>query len=326
MVVQILTINSKKELEKVKKALSLYKAKNVIVDKNKISFISNYVFKISDVKTVKETTEQLKQDGLHIWENWKMDGNRLLYVCDKKVKRIKRKTKIKRKTRKKKTWKKITGQNKQLLLLGCPNALHMAKNVAENLGADYEEPKKTVFGDGELKFSIDAEIEGRDIVIIQSGKPPKDKPVDPAGSVFDVCLVADVARKAKARGITCVMTYLPFGRQDKRKFPKGDVIEETSTKESLTLKQVLRHLKISGVQKLITFDAHFSKGPGEKKRHGMNIVNIAVGEMLIDHVKNRFRGKGDVVLVAPDAGSAPRVEILAKKTGLRMVECEKIRI
>ena len=84
-------------------------------------------------------------------------------------------------------------------------------------------------------------------------------------------------------------------------------------------------LEMSGVKKLIIFDVHNEKELRKIRVPGMKIINVPLGEALVDYIK-RKKGVKKAIIVAPDEGAEPRVREIAKSTGCGVTVLDKHRV
>jgi len=205
-----------------------------------------------------------------------------------------------------------------MIIVGCSNTERIAKAVAEKLGAKLGDSELIKFPDKELKFKLIEEPKEKHVVIIQSGQPK------PTRSVFEVCMAADVAGYYGAKDITAVFMYLPYARQDKRFDNRRD---ENSNEgfQPLTLELVLKMLEMSGVKKLILFDVHNEASVRKIKVPKMKIVNIPLGEQLVNYIKKKKKVERPII-VAPDNGAKTRAKEIADSTDCGMTMLKKNRI
>ena len=69
------------------------------------------------------------------------------------------------------------------------------------------------FADGEIFVRIDENVRGNDVFIVQPTNPPAD-------NIMELLLLIDAARRASAARITCVMPYYGYSRQDRKDQPR----------------------------------------------------------------------------------------------------------
>jgi len=199
-----------------------------------------------------------------------------------------------------------------VVVIGCPNSEKLAKKLGRVTGMGYEKPEIVSFPDGEKKLVIKRNLKSNVVIIVQTGLP------DPNNSLMEVCQAANIAKHFEASEIVAVFTYLPYSSQDKYNF-KND-IEKYQPK---TLKIAAKMLKSIGVDTLVMLDAHFADKFGKFTQHKLDMINVPVGKLLVEHVKKTKRLKyADLLLVAPDAGALPRVQQIVDEFKKENIEIE----
>jgi len=99
------------------------------------------------------------------------------------------------------------------------------------------------FPDGESRIRFIENVEGEDVVIVQTTSPPQDE------NLIQLFLMADNARDLKAKSITVVVPYFAYARQDQR-FRPGEVF---------SIKTIVDLLDKCGVNRIITVNSHNPK-------------------------------------------------------------------
>ncbi|HEY6000450.1 MAG TPA: ribose-phosphate diphosphokinase [bacterium] len=173
-------------------------------------------------------------------------------------------------------------------------------------GVDYS------FPDGEVGARLDAGVDGCDVFLLQSLVSP-----GAAGGVQEQALALLVAARAcrewGAARVTAVTPYLAYARQDK---PTAGAREPTTARLFADLAAA------AGIDRLVTWHPHCAQV------HGFFAPLPVVAPDPLDdfvHAFARFRGRGDAIAVAPDAGAAPLVGRFARALGLRSAVAMKRR-
>ncbi len=163
----------------------------------------------------------------------------------------------------------------------------MLKEIVSANMADVLEPnveiKRFPDGDSYVRVKDLSGLVGKRARVYHRLYPEQDS------AIVQAVLIAQALEGASS--FELVSPYLPYARQDKIWKPG----------EALSSKAIIRMLKKSGYDTLVTFDCHFLKEPGEFMCWGMRIVNIS----LADAIKKKAReiaGK-DVVVISPDEGA-----------------------
>lgn len=122
--------------------------------------------------------------------------------------------------------------------------------------------------------------------------------------------MVDALKRASAKSITAVVPYFGYCRQDRKEKPRVPI----------TAKLVANMLEKAGVSRLITMDLHAGQLQG-------------FFDIPVDHLKalpllaKAIQGKGlnDLVVVAPDSGSAKLARDFATALGVDYALIDKVR-
>lgn len=148
------------------------------------------------------------------------------------------------------------------------------------------------FPNGELFVRVPAQVQRRHCVLVGSISPP-------AGNLERVTLVAHALRRAGARGVTALLPYLAYARQDR-----------AAPGEGLGLAWVGELMRASGVDEVVCVDVH-SRQAAEVL--GLRLNSLSPAALLADALPGAWRS--DVTFVAPDEGAIERCEAVARAAG-----------
>ncbi len=179
----------------------------------------------------------------------------------------------------------------------------LALEIGEILGEDPTGVEIRDFADGEIFVRIEKNARGRDVFIIQPT-------VAPAGSIMELLLLLDAAKRASAARVTAVVPYYGYGRQDRKDQPRV----------SIGAKLVANLIVAAGADRLVGMDFHQHQIQG--------FFDIPVDHMYAAPVLTKyFRSKGleDLVVVAPDVGSAKMARGFAKRLDASFAIIDKRR-
>jgi len=176
-----------------------------------------------------------------------------------------------------------------------PASKELGLKVAEKLGVEAVKMEYKLFPDGESYVRFDSSVEGETVAIVQSTYPPQDK------HLMELCLIADTAKDLGAERVVAVVPYLAYARQDKRFLPG----------EAISIKTVGRLLRASGMDKLITVDAHSDEA---LKALNMEVVNISAIDTLARYMADE-KGLRGAFALAPDRGALELAERASKTLG-----------
>jgi ribose-phosphate pyrophosphokinase len=177
-----------------------------------------------------------------------------------------------------------------MLLAGSANP-ELAQKVSDELGVPLGKVTIKRFADGEIFVRIDENVRGRDLYIIQPTVPPAD-------NIMELLLLMDAARRASAARITAVIPYFGYGRQDRKDQPRV----------AIGAKLVSNMIAAAGADRVLGVDFHQHQLQG--------FFDIPVDHLYAAPVITRyFRDKGldNLVVVAPDVGSAKMARGTAKR-------------
>jgi len=179
----------------------------------------------------------------------------------------------------------------------------LALEIGELLGEDPTGVEIRDFADGEIFVRIEENARGRDVFIIQPT-------VAPAGSIMELLLLLDAAKRASAARVTAVVPYYGYARQDRKDQPRV----------SIAAKLVANLIVAAGADRLVGMDFHQHQIQG--------FFDIPVDHLYAAPVLTKyFRAKGleDLVVVAPDVGAAKMARGFAKRLDASFAIIDKRR-
>ncbi len=179
----------------------------------------------------------------------------------------------------------------------------LAQEIAGHLGAELCRVAVTRFADGEVFVRIDENIRGADIFIVQPTNPP-------AENLLELLLLADAARRASAARVTCVMPYFGYARQDRKDQPRV----------AIGAKLVANLIEAAGADRVLGIDFHQHQLQGF---FDVPVDHLYAAPVFVSH----FRKKQlqDLVVVAPDVGSAKMARGFAKRLDASFAIIDKRR-
>ena len=188
------------------------------------------------------------------------------------------------------------------LLSGSANR-PLAEEISRCIGVDLCKVTLTRFADGEIFARIDENIRGHDVFIVQPTNPP-------AENIMELLLLIDAARRASAARITCVMPYYGYSRQDRKDQPRV----------AIGAKLLANMIQAAGADRVLGIDFHQHQLQGFFDRPVDHLYAAPV-------LTNYFRRKQlkDLVVVAPDVGSAKMARGFAKRLDATFAIIDKRR-
>lgn len=143
----------------------------------------------------------------------------------------------------------------------------------------------TRFANGEAR-AIDPFVRGREVYIIQSTYPDVDR------SYAELYLIADAAKRAKAKKITSIMPYFGYGRQDRKDQPHS----------AISAKVMARNIEANKVDHFVTVDIHSEQTEGF---FDIYYDNLQASYCFIPRLRQLGLSK-KTKFVSPDLGGGPR--------------------
>jgi ribose-phosphate pyrophosphokinase len=188
------------------------------------------------------------------------------------------------------------------LLSGTGNQA-LAQEIAGHLGAELCRVTCSRFADGEIFVRIDENIRGADVFIVQPTNPP-------AENVMELLLLIDAARRASAARITAVMPYYGYSRQDRKDQPRV----------AIGAKLLANMIETAGADRVLGVDFHQHQLQGF---FDVPVDHLYAAPVMVSHY--RRKQLKDVVVVAPDVGSAKMARGFAKRLNGTLAIIDKRR-
>ena len=167
----------------------------------------------------------------------------------------------------------------------------LAEEIAKTLEVDLTKSTVSRFADGEIFVRIDENVRGADVFIIQPTSPPAD-------NILELLLLVDAAQRASAARITCVIPYFGYGRQDRKDQPRV----------AIGAKLMASMIEKAGADRVLGVDFHQHQLQGF---FDCPVDHLYAAPVLTAHY--RKKKLKDVVVVAPDVGSAKMARGFAKR-------------
>jgi ribose-phosphate pyrophosphokinase len=209
----------------------------------------------------------------------------------------------------------------KLTLLSCEAGRPFALRVADSLRRILEEEgegdrfelarsAEVWFAVGEVKAIIDENVRGHDVYVVQTVVAPEG-PRTVNDNLMACCTMVDAARESDADSITAVLPAFPYARQDRRK-----------AREGITARLVVEMLEAAGAHRVICIDIHAEAIAGFFRQ--ARLENLHASRILMEHFRHAYQ-PSDLVVVAPDIGSAGRARFFSKELGTDLALIDKAR-
>lgn len=168
----------------------------------------------------------------------------------------------------------------------------LAEKIARHLDITLGACEITNFADGEIRISINENVRGKDVFVIQPTPPPAD-------NILELLLVVDALKRASARRVTAVIPYYGYARQDRKDKPRVP----------LSAKLIANLLTRAGVDRVLTMDLHADQIQGY---FDIPVDHLFSTPVLVNFFASRTE---NLVVVAPDTGRANRARGFAERLG-----------
>ncbi len=179
--------------------------------------------------------------------------------------------------------------------------LPLAQEICSELGVDLGKAEVKSFSDGEICVEVQESVRGMEVYVVQSTSSPGNK------NLMELLIMVDALKRASAQGITAVIPYYGYARQDRKVAPRTPI----------TAKLVADLLEVAGATRMLCIDLHAGQIQGF---FNVPVDNIFSTPILLDYIKKRY--SNDAVVVSPDAGGVERARAFAKRleTGLAIID------
>ncbi|MEP6590501.1 MAG: ribose-phosphate pyrophosphokinase [Gemmatimonadota bacterium] len=193
--------------------------------------------------------------------------------------------------------------SKPMLLLSGSANRPLAEEIAQQLDTQLCKVTLKRFADGEIFVRIDENVRGRDVYVINSTNPP-------AENMMELLILMDAARRASAARITAVIPYFGYARQDRKDQPRV----------AISAKLMANMVSVAGADRVLAIDFHQHQLQGF---FDLPVDHLYAAPVFVNHY--RQKNLQDLVVVAPDVGSAKMARGFAKRLNGTLAIIDKRR-
>jgi ribose-phosphate pyrophosphokinase len=190
------------------------------------------------------------------------------------------------------------------LLSGTANK-PLAEEIASIIGVELCRAKVDRFADGEIFVRIDENVRGNDVFIIQPTNAPGD-------NIMELLLLIDAAKRASAARVTVVMPYYGYSRQDRKDQPRV----------AIGAKLLANMIVTAGANRVLGLDFHQHQLQGF---FDIPVDHLYAMPVFTAHYRKKAFAEGELVVVAPDVGSAKMARGFAKRLNATLAIIDKRR-
>ncbi len=180
----------------------------------------------------------------------------------------------------------------------------LAEGISNYLGVPIIEADVHTFRDGEIFVQINENVRGSNVFVIQPACPPVND------HLMELLIMVDALKRASVNGVTVVMPYYGYARQDRKVEPRVPI----------TAKLVADLLTVSGAARILTIDLHVGQIQGF---FNIPVDNLFATPVIYEYLKEK--NLEDIVIVSPDAGGVERAGAFAKRLDASLAIMDKRR-
>ena len=185
-----------------------------------------------------------------------------------------------------------------------PSSQEFGTKLAKRMGLPLLAVTTTEFPDGEIKYKFDENLNGLEVLLVQSTYPPADKH-------YMELFLASLHMSQEGDKVLAVIPYLGYARQAKAFLP-GEIV---------SLGIIAHLLRSVGVKRVTTVDMHSAEGLA---LFSMPVYSVSAIPGLAQYMKTQVK-LDDPLIIAPDAGSLKRTEAFAALYGAKFIQFKKNR-
>ena len=191
------------------------------------------------------------------------------------------------------------------LLAGNSNRT-LATAIAEYLDIPLTRAQVRRFADNEVFVTIDENVRGEDVFVIQSTSYPAND------NLMELLICIDALKRASGRRITAVLPYFGYARQDRK----------TGGRTPISAKLVANLITRAGADHVLTMDLHAGQIQGFFDIPTDNLLPVP---LLAEDIRAHYGKTDDLLIVSPDVGGVVRARALANRLSADLAIVDKRR-
>ncbi|MBE7218261.1 MAG: ribose-phosphate pyrophosphokinase [Caulobacteraceae bacterium] len=192
------------------------------------------------------------------------------------------------------------------LLAGNSN-LTLAQGIADYLDVPLTRAQVRRFADQEIFVTIDENVRGEDVFVIQSTSYPAND------NLMELLICIDALVRASAKRVTAVVPYFGYARQDRK----------TGGRTPISAKLVANLITRAGADRVLTMDLHAGQIQGF---FDIPTDNLVAFKVMADDLRASFgRKASELMIVSPDVGGVVRARALADRLNADLAIVDKRR-
>lgn len=183
--------------------------------------------------------------------------------------------------------------------------LELTKDICKYLKVKLSDALVTKFSEGEARIKINENVRGKDVFVVQPTCPPSND------NLMELLIIIDALKRASASGVTAVIPYFGYARQDRKDQPRVPI----------TAKLVANLITTAGASRVVTMDLHAGQIQGF---FDIPVDHLFAVGVFIDYFSKT--AQKDLVVVSPDVGGIKMARAYAKRlcAGLAIIDKRRI--
>jgi ribose-phosphate pyrophosphokinase len=177
--------------------------------------------------------------------------------------------------------------------------------IAGHLGMQLGASELLRFSEGNLFVRVQENVRGRDVFIVQATAFPAND------NFMELLFWIDALKRASAASVTAVIPYFSYAKGDKKDEPRVSIRGRVCADA----------VEAAGADRVVTLDLH---APQVQGFFSIPVDDLIALPVLCDAVA--ARQLKDLVIVAPDAGSAKRARLWANRLHAPTAIADKRRV
>ena len=191
-------------------------------------------------------------------------------------------------------------------LLSANSNRTLAQAIGDYLDMPLTKARVQRFADNEIFVTIDENVRGEDIFVIQSTSFPAND------NLMELLICIDALTRASAKRITAVIPYFGYARQDRK----------TGGRTPISAKLVANLITRAGAHRVLTMDLHAGQIQGFFDIPTDNLVAIP---FMARDIQSNYKDAEELMIVSPDVGGVVRARQLADRLNVDLAIVDKRR-
>lgn len=182
-----------------------------------------------------------------------------------------------------------------MIVVPGPASKELGNAISERVPCKRVDVEHKTFPDGESYLRVAGDVEGEEVVVVQSTYRPQDT------HVFQLISLLKTVKELGASRVIAVVPYLAYARQ----------VERYREGEAVTSKIIADMLELSGVDLLLTVDVHSEMALKSFKIEARNISSVPA---IVEYIKS-IKDLVNPLVIAPDREREKHVAAVAEQLG-----------